>query len=84
MPVYTLAAIVYFAFSLADLYGVALAALGMLSTLATGFNDRWLRPRDRQRGRHRGDGPAAGGLPREDGLPRRVRSRRPPFLRIEP
>ena len=37
IPVYTLAAIVYFAFSLADLYGVALAALGMLSTLATGL-----------------------------------------------
>merc|ERR1711871_1931962 len=37
VPVYTLAAIVYFAFSLADLYGVALAALGMLSTLATGL-----------------------------------------------
>merc|ERR1719271_1341909 len=30
-------AIIYFAFSLADLYGVALAALGMLSTLATGL-----------------------------------------------
>jgi len=37
IPVYTLAAIIYFAFSLADLYGVALAALGMLSTLATGL-----------------------------------------------
>jgi len=37
VPVFTLAGIVYFAFSLADLYGVALAALGMLSTLATGL-----------------------------------------------
>jgi len=37
IPVYTLAAIIYFAFTLADLYGVALAALGMLSTLATGL-----------------------------------------------
>ena len=36
-PYATLAAIIYFAFSLADLYGVALAALGMLSTLATGL-----------------------------------------------
>ncbi|KAJ8598593.1 hypothetical protein CTAYLR_001682 [Chrysophaeum taylorii] len=37
IPVFALALIVYVAFALADLYGVALAALGMLSTLATGL-----------------------------------------------
>mmetsp|Transcript_14215 Transcript_14215/g.44835 ORF Transcript_14215/g.44835 Transcript_14215/m.44835 type:complete len:745 (-) Transcript_14215:1414-3648(-) len=37
IPVFSLAAIVWAAFTLADLYGIALAALGMLSTLATGL-----------------------------------------------
>lgn len=37
VPVFTLAAIIWLSFTLADLYGVALAALGMLSTLATGL-----------------------------------------------
>ena len=37
VPVFILAAVIYVAFSLCDLYGVALAALGMLSTLATGL-----------------------------------------------
>jgi len=37
VPVFTLAAVIYAGFSLCDLYGVALAAIGMLSTLATGL-----------------------------------------------
>jgi len=37
IPVFVLAANIYVAFSLCDLYGIALAALGMLSTLATGL-----------------------------------------------
>jgi len=37
IPVFTLAGIIYFSFTFADLYGVALAALGMLSTLTTGL-----------------------------------------------
>jgi len=37
IPVFALAVIVFVAFAIADLYGVALAALGMLSTLATGL-----------------------------------------------
>merc|ERR1719215_1706853 len=37
VPVFVLAANIYVAFSLCDLYGIALAALGMLSTLATGL-----------------------------------------------
>ena len=36
-PVVSLAIVVYISFSLADLYGVALASVGMLSTLATGL-----------------------------------------------
>merc|ERR1711865_1130763 len=37
VPVFVLAANIYVAFTLCDLYGIALAALGMLSTLATGL-----------------------------------------------
>jgi inorganic pyrophosphatase len=37
IPVFVLSANIYVAFSLCDLYGIALAALGMLSTLATGL-----------------------------------------------
>merc|ERR1719160_1919538 len=37
IPVFTLAANIYTSFLLLDLYGIALAALGMLSTLATGL-----------------------------------------------
>jgi H(+)-translocating pyrophosphatase len=37
VPVFILAANIYVAFFLCDLYGIALAALGMLSTLATGL-----------------------------------------------
>merc|ERR1719436_2241137 len=37
IPVFVLATNIYVAFSLCDLYGIALAALGMLSTLATGL-----------------------------------------------
>jgi inorganic pyrophosphatase len=37
IPVIILAAIIYTSFDLADTYGVSLAALGMLSTLATGL-----------------------------------------------
>jgi inorganic pyrophosphatase len=37
IPVFILAANIYVSFSLCDLYGIALAALGMLSTLATGL-----------------------------------------------
>jgi len=37
IPVTILAAIIYASFSLCDLYGVALAAIGMLSNLATGL-----------------------------------------------
>lgn len=37
IPVIILATIIYTAFSLADTYGISLAALGMLSTLATGL-----------------------------------------------
>mmetsp|Transcript_11614 Transcript_11614/g.38182 ORF Transcript_11614/g.38182 Transcript_11614/m.38182 type:complete len:740 (+) Transcript_11614:113-2332(+) len=37
IPVFALAAVIYVAFTIADLYGIALAALGMLVTLATGL-----------------------------------------------
>lgn len=37
VPVFILAYIVYLAFSLCDMYGVALAAVGMLGNLATGL-----------------------------------------------
>merc|ERR1711865_214011 len=37
VPVFVLAANIYVAFTLCDLYGIALAALGMLSTLACGL-----------------------------------------------
>merc|ERR1719252_42837 len=37
IPVFTLASAIYVSFMLCDLYGIALAALGMLSTLATGL-----------------------------------------------
>jgi len=37
VPAFALAAVVYASFALAGLYGVALAALGMLTTLATGL-----------------------------------------------
>merc|ERR1719252_390217 len=37
IPVFTLASAIYVSFTLCDLYGIALAALGMLSTLATGL-----------------------------------------------
>jgi Na+/H+-translocating membrane pyrophosphatase len=37
IPVIVLAGIVYGSFSLCDMYGVALAAIGMLSNLATGL-----------------------------------------------
>lgn len=36
VPTIVLAVIIYIAFSLANMYGVACAALGMLGTLATG------------------------------------------------
>ena len=34
---FILAGIIFYAFSLCDLYGIALAAVGMLGTLATGL-----------------------------------------------
>merc|ERR1719171_2020679 len=37
IPVFMLASAIYVSFALCDLYGIALAALGMLSTLATGL-----------------------------------------------
>lgn len=37
IPVFVLAIVIYTSFELCDLYGVALAAVGMLSTLATGL-----------------------------------------------
>ena len=37
IPVTILAAVVYFSFTIGDLYGVALSAIGMLSNLATGL-----------------------------------------------
>jgi len=37
VPVFVLAGSIYVSFQLCDLYGIALAALGMLSTLATGL-----------------------------------------------
>merc|ERR1712149_157611 len=37
IPVFVLAFSIYTSFRLCDLYGIALAALGMLSTLATGL-----------------------------------------------
>merc|ERR1712113_368531 len=37
IPVLVLASSIYVSFQLCDLYGIALAALGMLSTLATGL-----------------------------------------------
>ena len=38
VPVIVLAGVVYLSFALCDLYGVALAAIGMLSNLATGLS----------------------------------------------
>jgi len=37
LPIFILAVIIYTGFTLVDMYGVALAAIGMLSTLATGL-----------------------------------------------
>lgn len=37
VPVFVLAGIVYVSFALCDLYGIALAAVGMLGNLATGL-----------------------------------------------
>ena len=37
LPVFCLAIVIYISFHTGDLYGVALAAVGMLSTLATGL-----------------------------------------------
>jgi len=37
VPVFILAGIIFYAFSLCDLYGIALAAVGMLGNLATGL-----------------------------------------------
>ena len=37
LPVFCLAIVIYVSFHTADLYGVALAAVGMLSTLAAGL-----------------------------------------------
>ncbi len=37
IPVFAIAAAIYLSFSLAAMYGIAVAALGMLSTLATGL-----------------------------------------------
>merc|ERR1719199_349820 len=37
IPVLVLAGVIFGAFTMCDLYGVALAAIGMLSTLATGL-----------------------------------------------
>jgi Na+/H+-translocating membrane pyrophosphatase len=37
IPVFVLAAIIYVSFDLCETYGVALAAIGMLATLATGL-----------------------------------------------
>lgn len=37
VPVFAIAAAIYLSYSLAAMYGIAVAALGMLSTLATGL-----------------------------------------------
>ena len=37
IPVLVLAVVIYFSFSTCDMYGVALAAIGFLSNLATGL-----------------------------------------------
>ncbi|XP_015170446.1 pyrophosphate-energized vacuolar membrane proton pump-like [Solanum tuberosum] len=37
IPIFSIAASIYVSFSLADMYGIADAALGMLSTIATGL-----------------------------------------------
>jgi inorganic pyrophosphatase len=63
IPVFVLAANIYSSFLLLDLYGIALAALGMLSTLATGLTID-------------GFGPVAdnaGGLAEMAGMPSEVR-----------
>jgi inorganic pyrophosphatase len=63
IPVFVLAANIYTSFRLLDLYGIALAALGMLSTLATGLTID-------------GFGPIAdnaGGLAEMAGMPAEVR-----------
>jgi len=65
IPVFVLASNIYVAFLLLDLYGIALAALGMLSTLATGLTID-------------GFGPIAdnaGGIAEMAGMPPEVRNR---------
>jgi inorganic pyrophosphatase len=65
IPVFVLAANIYTSFRLLDLYGIALAALGMLSTLATGLTID-------------GFGPIAdnaGGIAEMAGMPAEVRER---------
>merc|ERR1712060_1010743 len=69
IPVFVLASNIYVAFLLLDLYGIALAALGMLSTLATGLTID-------------GFGPIAdnaGGIAEMAGMPAEVRNRTDDF-----
>merc|ERR1712060_603552 len=65
IPVFVLASSIYVSFQLCDLYGIALASLGMLSTLATGLTID-------------GFGPIAdnaGGIAEMAGMPSEVRTR---------
>lgn len=45
VPTVVLAIIIYVSFSLANMYGIACAALGMLGTLASGAGPPFARPR---------------------------------------
>ncbi|WVZ96556.1 hypothetical protein U9M48_042183 [Paspalum notatum var. saurae] len=65
VPVLAIAAATYAAFRLAAMYGVALAALGMLSTVATGLAIDAYGPISDN----------AGGIAEMAGMPRRVRER---------
>jgi hypothetical protein len=53
VPILDMACMIYAAFCMADTYGMAVAALGMLSMVATGLAiDACIRPHQRQRRRH--------------------------------
>uniref|UniRef100_A0A0E0DMB3 H(+)-exporting diphosphatase n=1 Tax=Oryza meridionalis TaxID=40149 RepID=A0A0E0DMB3_9ORYZ len=65
VPIFAIAGAIYASFRLAAMYGIALAALGMLSTIATGLTIDAYGPISDN----------AGGIAEMAGMPRRVRER---------
>ena len=61
VPVFVLAASIFVSFSLCDLYGIALAALGMLATLAYGLTIDSFSPVSDDVWHRRGGGVQSGG-----------------------